>query len=58
MDANFSGEFSEFLGKLVGIKGTMSTSYHPQTECQTEQTNQVLEGYLRNFVGYDQDNWY
>jgi len=23
-----------------------------------ERTNQVLEGYLRNFVNYDQDDWY
>ena len=23
-----------------------------------ERTNQVLEGYLRNFVNYDQNDWY
>ena len=36
----------------------MSTAYHPQTDEQTERTNQVLEGYLRNFVNYDQNDWY
>jgi len=36
----------------------MSTAYHPQTGGQTERTNQVLEGCLRNFVNYDQDDWY
>ena len=36
----------------------MSTAYHPQTNGQTERTNQVLEGYLRNFVNYDQNDWY
>jgi len=36
----------------------MSTVYHPQTGRQTERTNQVLEGYLRTFVNYDQNHWY
>jgi len=36
----------------------MSTAYHPQTDRQTERTNQVLEGYLRTFVNYDQNDWY
>jgi len=53
MDAKFSGEFWESLCKLLGIKRKMSTTYHPQTDSQTERTNQVLEGYLRNFVKYD-----
>ena len=36
----------------------MSTAYHLQTDGQTERTNQLLEGYLRNFVNYDQNDWY
>jgi len=36
----------------------MSTAYHPQTDGQTQRTNQTLEGYLRSFVNYDQDDWY
>ena len=58
MDAKFSGEFWESLCTLLGIKRKMSTAYPPQTDGQTERTNQVLEGYLRNFVNYDQDDWY
>ena len=50
MDAKFSGEFWESLCKSLGIKRKMSTAYHPQTDGQTERTNQVLDGYLRNFV--------
>ena len=34
--------FQEFCQKL-GIKSTMSTAYHPQTDGQTERVNQVLE---------------
>ena len=58
MDAKFSGEFWESLCKLLGIKRKMSTVNHPQTDGQMERTNQVLEGYLRNFVNYDQDDLY
>lgn len=36
----------------------MLIAYHLQTDRQTERTNQVLEGYLRNFVNYDQNDWY
>jgi len=58
MDTKFSGEFWESLCKSLGIKRKMSTAYHPQTDGQTERTNQTLEGYLRNFVNYDQNDWY
>jgi len=43
---------------MVGVKRCMSTRYHPQTDGQTERTNQVLEGYLRIFVNYNQSDWY
>jgi len=58
MDAKFSGEFWESLCKALGIKRQMSTAYHPQTDGKTERTNQVQEGYLRNFVNYDENDWY
>jgi len=58
MDAKFSGECQESLCKSLGIKRKMSTAYHPQTDGETERTNQTLEGYLRNFVNYDQNDWY
>jgi len=58
MDAKFSGKFWESLCKSLGIRRKMSTAYHPQRDGQTERTNQTLEGYLRNFVNYDQNQWY
>jgi len=58
MDAKFSGEFWESLCKVLGVKRRMSTAYHPQTDGQTERTNQVLAGYLRTFVNHDQNDWY
>jgi len=32
--------------------------YHPSTDGQTEQVNQVLEGYLRILVNCNQNDWY
>jgi len=56
MDAKFSGEFWESLCMALWIKRRRSTAYHQQTDRQAERTYQVLEGYLRNFVNYDQDD--
>ena len=36
----------------------MSKAYHPQTDGETERTNQVLQGYILTFVNYDQHDWY
>ena len=35
----------------------MSTVFHPQTDGQSECTNQSLEQYLRFYVNDRQDNW-
>jgi len=43
---------------MLGVKRVLSTAYQPQTDGQTEMTNQVLEGHLRTFVNYDKNDWY
>ena len=48
--------FREFC-KILGIRSTMSTAYHPQTDGQTERVNQSLEQYLRIFCSHRQDDW-
>ena len=35
----------------------LSTAYHPETNRQTERTNQELEQYLRMYVNHKQNNW-
>ena len=39
------------------ITHKLSTSYHPETDGQTERTNKTLEVYLRHYVNYHQDDW-
>jgi len=58
MDKRFSGEFWDSLCNMLRGKRRMSMAYHPQTDGQTERTTKLLEGYLRRFVNYDQDDWY
>ena len=35
----------------------MSIAYHPQTDRQTEQTNQMRKQYLQHYINHQQDNW-
>jgi hypothetical protein len=41
----------------VGTECTPNTSYHSQTDGQTEIVNKWLEGYLRNYVSGKQKAW-
>jgi hypothetical protein len=42
---------------MTGTELAMSTAYHPQTDGQTERTNQVVEQILRNYINYRQNDW-
>jgi len=37
---------------LIGIEGTPSTTFHLQTNGQTERINQEIEQYLQLFVNF------
>jgi hypothetical protein len=56
-DKLFLSNFWKTTTELLNIRTKLSTSYHPQTDGQTERTNQTLEQFLRVFTNYLQDNW-
>src|SRR5712672_724149 len=56
-DPRFASNFSRELCNLLGIKQNISSAYHPQTDGQSERTNQSLEQYLRLYCGTHQKDW-
>lgn len=54
----FTSDFTKDLCKLLVIRQRLSTSFHPQTDGQTERVNAILEQYLRGYISYQQDNWF
>ena len=56
-DGRFTGTFWSELFNLLGSHLNISSSYHPQTDGQTERFNGMLEEYLRHFVNANQKNW-
>src|SRR6202023_2125635 len=53
----FASKVAQALFNLMGIKSNLSTTYHSQTDGQTERVNEILEQYLRIFSSYRQDDW-
>lgn len=56
-DTRFVGNFWMELFKLMGTNLNFSTSFHPQTDGQTERVNALLELHLRHYVTANQRNW-
>jgi IS30 family transposase len=52
----FTSDFITSLAQLLDMKLKFSTTYHPESDGQTERTNQSLKGYLRLYCNYQQDN--
>ena len=52
----FAAGMMKELNKMLGIETKLSIAYHPETDGQTERTNQKLEQYLRIYVNHRQNN--
>lgn len=56
-DTRFTSQLWQDLQQQLGCKHKLSTSFHPQTDGQTERVNRVLEEYLRHYVNSTQSDW-
>ena len=56
-DTRFMSSWFKELCHALGIDQNMSTAYHPQTDGQSECTNQTMEGLLRIFCNHQANNW-
>ena len=53
----FAAELTRELNRILGIKTKLLTTFHPQTDGQTERMNQELEQYLQFFIEHRQKDW-
>ena len=56
-DSRFTSHFWRALWKLSGTELAMSTSYHPQTDGQTENVNRAVQDILRAYVSDSRQDW-
>jgi RNase H-like domain found in reverse transcriptase/Reverse transcriptase (RNA-dependent DNA polymerase)/Integrase zinc binding domain/Chromo (CHRromatin Organisation MOdifier) domain len=56
-DTRFTSSFWQSLWKQLGTKLHMSSSYHPQSNGQTESTNKIIKTMLKMYVNNHMDNW-
>ena len=56
-DPLFTSAFWKFLFKMLGVKLSLSSSFHPETDGQSERSNRKVEEMIRSFTNDYQDNW-
>jgi hypothetical protein len=53
----FVSQFWNQLSTRLGVTLKHSSSFHPETDGQTERVNSSVEAYLRAFMNFHQDDW-
>jgi hypothetical protein len=56
-DPKFMSKFWQALLNTLGVTHNVSSSFHPQTDGNTERVNRVMEDMLRHYVRADQTDW-
>jgi hypothetical protein len=56
-DPRFMAAIIQELCCILSIQHNASTAYRPQTDGQSERSNQKLEQYTRIFTNFHQNNW-
>lgn len=56
-DRIFTSQFWKELFRLADVSLQMSSSYHPQSDGQTERLNQTMETFLRCFINACPTKW-
>lgn len=56
-DTRWKSTFWQHWCTLLDIECNMSTSYHPQTDGQTERMNRILEEVLRHYINPSHTSW-
>ena len=57
-DKVFTSKFWQELFRLMGVELHLSSSYHPQTDGQSERLNQCLENFLRCMTSEHPTHWH
>jgi len=55
--SEFVSKFFKSLAIALDMRLHFTSGYHPETDSQTEQTNQTLKQYLRIYCNYQQSDW-
>ena len=53
----WTSRFWQALTQLLGITSSMSSSFHPRSNGNTERVNRVMEDMLRHYIDAGQTNW-
>jgi hypothetical protein len=56
-DPKFLSKFWSALFRALGVKLSLSSAYHPQTDGQTEVLNSKVEEMLRAYTSHHQQDW-
>lgn len=55
--SQFVSVFTKRLYERLAIKRQLSTAFHPQTDGQSENSNQIMEQYLCSYIDWLQTDW-